>query len=56
MTRVSVHREDECFDVSIVKDETTDESVVFTFTEEARAEEFAKQLTGLLNKFNVQTN
>tara|TARA_R100001443_G_scaffold58725_2_gene69207 strand:+ start:2250 stop:2423 length:174 start_codon:yes stop_codon:yes gene_type:complete len=44
------------FDVSVVKDRETDESLVFQFDKIETANDFSRQLRHLLTEFNVQTS
>tara|TARA_X000001388_G_scaffold58401_1_gene43679 strand:+ start:583 stop:771 length:189 start_codon:yes stop_codon:yes gene_type:complete len=44
------------FDVSVVKDSSTDESLNFEFNSEDNANRFAKRIAETLIEFNLKTN
>ncbi len=44
------------FDVSIVKDSATDESIVFVFNDESKAQNFAVGIEKLFSEFSVKAN
>jgi hypothetical protein len=53
MTSVTVQKAGTEFDVSIVKDSATDESIVFVFNDESKAQNFAVGIEKLLSEFRV---
>lgn len=57
MLEITIHHiaENE-FDVSVVKDRETDESLIFEFDDSETANDFSQKLRHLLAEFSVQTS
>jgi hypothetical protein len=62
MVKITIHKisagenKTGIFDVSVVKDSNTDESLNFEFNSEDNANRFARRIAETLKEFNLKTN